>query len=187
MKTNEGEVSQYYVENSHPAIIAPEIFDAVQAEMTQRKQLGRRNYTPHCFSGKIYCDECGSLYGSKTWHKQTVWTCNARSKGETHCKTPALRNATIEAAFIRAISQTIAQKDEIIRICEDTMCERCDTNGINLELEKLHIELDVMTEMMQRTISVNAQMALDQAEYKRQFDEYEASYNETKTRISTLE
>ena len=187
MKTNEGEVPQYYVENSHPAIIAPEIFDAVQAEMVQRKQPGRRNYTPHCFSGKIYCDECGALYGSKTWHKQTVWTCNARSKGETHCKTPALRNATIEDAFVRAINQTISQKDEIIRICEDTMRERCDTTEITATLEKLRAELEVVAEMMQRQITLNAQVVLDQAEYQRQFAEYDARYNETKAQIISLE
>jgi hypothetical protein len=53
------------VEGSHPAIIEPEIFDAVQVELKHRNQLCRRSYTPHCFSGRIYCDECGELYRSK--------------------------------------------------------------------------------------------------------------------------
>ena len=187
MKLNEGEVPQYYVENSHPAIIAPEIFDAVQAEMKRRSRPGRRNYTPHCFSGRIYCDECGSLYGSKTWYNQTVWQCNARSRNETSCKTLALRNATIQDAFVRAINQIIEQKDEIIRICEDTMRERCDTTEITATLEKLRTELEVVAEMMQRQITLNAQVALDQAEYQRQFTEYEARYNETKAQIISLE
>ncbi len=30
MKVNEGEVPQYYVENSHPAIVEPEVFDLVR-------------------------------------------------------------------------------------------------------------------------------------------------------------
>ena len=62
MKVNEGEVPQYYVENSHPAIISPEMFEAVQAELAKRKRSNHRNYTPHCFSGRIFCDECGALY-----------------------------------------------------------------------------------------------------------------------------
>ena len=41
-KVNEGEVPQYYVEGSHPAIIEPEIFDAVQVELKRRKQQGRQ-------------------------------------------------------------------------------------------------------------------------------------------------
>ena len=32
-KINEGEVPQYYVENNHPAIIEPELFDLVQTEI----------------------------------------------------------------------------------------------------------------------------------------------------------
>ena len=44
---------------AHPAIIEPEVFDMVQAEIRRRGQSGRRYYTPHCFSGRIFCDECG--------------------------------------------------------------------------------------------------------------------------------
>ncbi len=40
-KVNEGEVPQYYVEESHPAIIPPEEFELVQAEMARRKELGK--------------------------------------------------------------------------------------------------------------------------------------------------
>jgi len=36
-KVNESEIPQYYVENSHPAIISPEVFDLVQSEMKKRK------------------------------------------------------------------------------------------------------------------------------------------------------
>lgn len=36
-KINEGEVQQYYIENSHPAIIPPETYDLVQIELERRK------------------------------------------------------------------------------------------------------------------------------------------------------
>ncbi|MFA5513484.1 MAG: recombinase family protein [Sphaerochaetaceae bacterium] len=41
MVKNTGQVQQYYVENSHPAIIEPDEFDAVQLEIERRKSLGR--------------------------------------------------------------------------------------------------------------------------------------------------
>ena len=187
MKTNEGEVPQYYVENSHPAIIAPEIFDAVQAEMVQRKQPGRRNYTPHCFSGKIYCDECGALYGSKTWHGDVAWRCNARHSGATKCKTPALRSRTIEDAFVIAFNRVIARKDEILQICERIMTERCDVTEINEKLASLHSELEVLAELIQRHISANAHVAMNQVEYNRQFNEYETRSESIKENIAVLE
>lgn len=39
MKKNEGEVPQYYVENSHPAIVDTIDFDMVQEEIAYRQQL----------------------------------------------------------------------------------------------------------------------------------------------------
>ena len=52
-KVNECEVPQYYIEESHPAIISPEEFELVQAEMAKRKQLGRKFSGNDIFSAKI--------------------------------------------------------------------------------------------------------------------------------------
>jgi DNA invertase Pin-like site-specific DNA recombinase len=62
-KENEGEVPQYYVENSHPAIIEPEEWELVQIELKHRKTSKhiRRNTT--VLSGKIICGDCGAIYG----------------------------------------------------------------------------------------------------------------------------
>ena len=187
MKVNEGEVPQYYVENSHPAIISPEMFEAVQAELAKRKRSNHRNYTPHCFSGRIFCDECGALYGSKVWHSKTVWQCNARHKGKTTCQTPALRDETLQNAFVMAINRTLRKKDEIIRICEATMEKRCDIQPLKEEQKKLQAELEVTRGLMERLIMLNATTVVDQDEYNRQFAEYEARYNEIRQRIADVE
>jgi hypothetical protein len=46
-KVNEGEVQQYYIEDSHPAIIEPEEFDLVQAEYARRENLETYYATVH--------------------------------------------------------------------------------------------------------------------------------------------
>ncbi len=192
MKVNEGEVPQYYVENSHPAIISPEMFEAVQAELVKRKRSNHRNYTPHCFSGRIFCDECGALYGSKVWNSRTqykaaVWQCNNKHLSHTHCSTPSLRNETIEDGFIMAINRLLKNKDEIIRVCEKVMRKRCDTSGLEEEKAGLQAELEVTCGLMERLIAMNATTAMDQDEYNRQFAEYEARYNEIRQRIAEME
>ena len=189
-KVNEGEVPQYYVENSHPAIIAPDMFEAVQLEMARRKSSGRRNYTPHIFSGRIFCDECGTMYGSKVWnsntpYRATVWQCNG--KHHSHCATPSLRSETIEDAFIKAINQVLEQKEEIIRVCERVMAVRCDTEVLRREMVAQQTELEVVTELMERLILTNASVAMDQEEYNRQFAEYEARYNAIKEKRAATE
>lgn len=68
VKKNEGEVPQYYVEHSHPAIIAPEEWEQVQKEYRLRKSYGRHRNSLSPFSSKIICGDCGSFYGAKVWH-----------------------------------------------------------------------------------------------------------------------
>lgn len=62
-KINEGEVPQYYVEHSHPAIISPKEFDLVQTELERRKGISYSGMS--LFSSRIICGDCGSFYGSK--------------------------------------------------------------------------------------------------------------------------
>lgn len=64
-KVNEGEVPQYYVENSHPAIISHEVFDMVQQEIKRRKDLPTRHSGVGIFASRIICGDCGAAYGAK--------------------------------------------------------------------------------------------------------------------------
>ena len=68
-KINEGEIPQYYVEDSHPAIVSKEVYSLVQQEFEKRKNSKNYMTTSSCFSGKIFCGNCGGLYGSKVeWY-----------------------------------------------------------------------------------------------------------------------
>jgi len=93
-KVNEGGVPQYYVANSHPTIIEPEVFDLVQYELKRRKKDGRFTSCAYPFSGKIICGECGDIYGSKTGariHRTERWYGNVtRSAGIGIAKRPIL-------------------------------------------------------------------------------------------------
>ena len=71
MKVNEGEVPQYYIEQSHQPIIDPEEFDKVQAEFVRRKGLGHRYSGNSIFASRIVCGDCGGFYGSKVWHSNS--------------------------------------------------------------------------------------------------------------------
>jgi hypothetical protein len=73
MKKNEGEIPQYYVENSHPAIIDPIEWEQVQAEFARREALGRPYSPKSIFSSKLVCVDCGGFYGQKVWHSTSKY------------------------------------------------------------------------------------------------------------------
>jgi len=66
-RKNTGEISQYYVEEHHEAIIPPDLFDFVQSEIKRREQNGKHRGVS-IFSNKIKCGCCGGWYGAKVWH-----------------------------------------------------------------------------------------------------------------------
>ena len=189
-KVNEGEVPQYYVTNSHPAIIEPELFDLVQYELKTRKTDGRFTSCLHPFSGRIICGECGGIYGSKVWHSNTenrslVWQCNEKYRGQ-HCSTPHLTEGEIKAAFLAAFNIVLGSRDEIIEAYEEVIAALTDTADSDEEQETLENESEVVLGLIQKIISENAQTAMDQEEYNRRYDAYSERFEAARKRLAEI-
>ena len=120
---NEGELPQYYIENSHPAIISREIFFKVKAEMLKRskKKSGSKsskktgetgvNKSKYILSGLLVCSECGQPFRRLTWskngEKQIVYRCANRAKhGTKYCKnSPTLQEKIIKQTVMYALNR----------------------------------------------------------------------------------
>ncbi len=189
-KLNEGEVPQYYVANSHPAIIAPETFDLVQYEMKRRKKDGRWTSCTYPFSGKIICGECGGIYGSKVWHSNTqyrtlVWQCNEKLRGRK-CRTPHLTDADIQTAFLAAFNKILGNRAEIMAAYQEVMEALTDTRDLDREQEQLESESEVTMELIRKVIADNAQKAMDQEEYERKYASYCERYEAAGIRLAEI-
>lgn len=185
LKKNEGEVPQYYVENSHEAIIDPEQFEMVQQLLESR--VGTNGvYSNHPFSGRIVCGDCGHTYGCKTWHsnnpkyKKKVWVCNHKYKGDYKCQTPKLEEAEIEAAFISAINKLIKRRPELTEIQNQALEKVLSTAELEIQQNSLGQRLIEISDQVDGYIQRNARMAIDQEEYQRNYQQMEAHYNEIK-------
>jgi DNA invertase Pin-like site-specific DNA recombinase len=143
-KKNEGEVPQYYVEGSHPAIVEPEIYDLVQAEIKKRKPAGLRQSAASCFSSKIVCGSCKSYFGYKLWHstsiyRRTVWRCNHKYKDGCKCHSPHLYEATIQKAFINTFNRLCLERERLKKdyaeiVYDDN--EKCVFDNVNAGNER---------------------------------------------------
>ena len=175
MKTNQGEVPQYYVENNHEAIIDPETFEMVQRELARRTKGKNRHSGVHLLSGRIKCGDCGGWYGSKVWHspekcKRTVWQCNQKYKNEVRCTTPYLDEASVKERFTVAVNQLLAGRDAAIAAYEIGMAKALDTTELEAQQQELLSEMEVLNGMIQQMIRQNAAVAQDQTEYNQRFD-----------------
>ncbi len=192
IKANEGEVPQYYVENSHPAIISPDVFDMVQHEMKRRKESGGHHSGASCFSSKIVCGECGYFYGSKVWHstskyRRTIWQCNHKFKGLDKCGTPHFDEDTLKQLFIDTFNQLVTNKDEIMENCEIIKQVLTDTTALDTKIEALQREIQVVTELIRQCVDENARTGLDQTEYQKRYHGLVARYEKAKIRFEQVE
>ncbi len=180
-KRNEGEVPQYYVEGSHPAIIIPDEWDQVQAEIARRKQFGRAYSGKSVLSTKLVCADCGGFYGQKVWHsndpyRRVIWQCN--NKFEKKCKTPVMDTETIQRMFIQAYNQLMQNRSQVIEDCELMRRSLTNTDAIDAEIERLHEECAVVAELVKSAVEGNASTAQSQEEYLKKYNSLNQRYED---------
>jgi len=190
-KVNEGEIPQYYVENSHPAIIEPVVFEMVGQEMARRKSGKNRHSGVGMFASRIKCGECGSWYGSKVWHstskyRRTIYRCNHKFNGEEKCGTPHLDEETIKQFFVSAVNRLLTDKDEIIANFAFMRDDLFGTADLEAERAELQEETAVVAELIQKCIEENARTALDQKEYQERYEGLVVRFDTAKARFEEV-
>ena len=191
MKTNEGEVQQYYVEHSHPAIIEPVEWERVQAETARRKALGKAYSGSSVFSARLVCADCGGFYGQKVWHstdayRKVIWRCNSKFNGDKTCNTPTLAIETIQSMFLTAYNRLMETRDSVIADCEMMREMRTDFTTIDAEINQWQEELAVIAELVKACISENASTAKAQEEYEKKYNRLAARYEEAAKTLDRL-
>lgn len=188
-KKNEGEIPQYYVTGNHEAIIPPSTFDRVQRLLEQRKAGKNRISSVSIYSSKIKCGDCGSWYGSKTWHstskyRQRIWQCN--HKFEEKCTTPHLTEEEIQDLFLQAINKLVKNKQEIISNHKEMAKIIFDTSVLEMEKIELEEELNIVAEQVNDCINENARKAQNQDEYEVRYTSLVHRFNATKARLDEI-
>ena len=188
-KVNEGEVPQYYVEGSHPAIISAMDFDMVQAEIARRQTLGRSYSGSSIFASKLICGDCGGFYGKKVWHstdayRREIWRCNSKFKGASKCETPTLDTETIQQMFLQAYNQLMGSRDQVIRACEAMRMIVADCTELNTEIDALNEEIQVAAELVNQCIKENATTQQSQEEYNKKYNRLVNRYEKAVDRLN---
>lgn len=163
VKKNNGEVTQVYIKDNHPAILSREMFFLIQEELARRRSKKPTNKkktktnrgrfsSKYALSERLVCGNCGSYYRRVTWNihgrRQVVWRCiNRLEWGPTVCGTsPSLDEESLHRAILKAILSLVEGRQEEIaaslqKTLVDCVAETKDTDPVALkhtigELEK---------------------------------------------------
>lgn len=157
---NNGIMPQYYVEDSHPAIISKEIFMQVQEEIARRGMLkdvhGRRKCfsAAHAFSQITFCADCGAEFSRLHWNnhgkKSIVWRCSKRLEDYTKCSARTIKEDDLQQAFVEAlqimIGDSVSYLKKLKANLNQIIVDPCALQGIDDRLNKLQHELIDRTE-----------------------------------------
>ena len=125
---NKGELPQYFIKNTHEAIIDFDTWQFVQDEMERRRNLGvfaNKSLNTCCFTSKIKCPYCGMSYmhskKNKPNHKEDYWVCGSRKKKKVGDGCPV--GGTINN---KKLKETCAQVLGLDEFDEDVFLDKVD-------------------------------------------------------------
>ena len=149
-KINRGELPQYFVENSHEAIISMETYQAVQEERKRRRELGvlaNWSIATTCFTSKIKCAACGKSYRRSGKRQQKYsdevyynWICRTkRDKGAKYCSAKLIPEKTLKTICAEMLgtdgfdAQVFSEKVERITVIGEDLLHFHFYDGTVLE------------------------------------------------------
>lgn len=178
MKRNEGELPQYYVEASHPAIIDPPVFEEVQYELRRRLESGYIGKSG-CFGSRIICGDCGGYYGRKVWHsndpyRTVIWRCQHKYDNDTQCNAPFVTEDQIKQAFMDTMNQIVRDKAMVLEQLRGFTRSLADCTALDTEEQSLIDECEILASLMKKAIDENARTEQSQTVFQQRIDELQA-------------
>ena len=103
---NQGELTQYYVTETHPALIDLKTFEAVQqrlAEITE-KHSDRPDGKTSELTGMIRCPNCGKNFSRVSVRRGSAWVCPTYYKeGKQYCQSKKIPETTLKTVIAEAL------------------------------------------------------------------------------------
>ena len=115
-KLNCGEKEQYYVEQSHPAIITRETFQRAQSLRKMRSE--RKSYPgkKYPLTLKVRCGNCGSVCSRRvTSAGRAYWVCRTHDRTASECAVGRISEDGIYDAFTRMSEKLRANIETVLQ------------------------------------------------------------------------
>ena len=173
-KKNNGELTQYYITDNHPAIISREDFLNVQLELTRRnskKKVSQKKTksalgkycSKYALSERLVCGECGFMYRRTTWvkkgKKKVVWRCISRLEfGTKYCQhSPTISEEALHQAILQCIQKVVGDKEDILKNLRDVQENIILFSGNQITPQSLEKQIDKLQQEMSALVKIIAQ------------------------------
>ncbi|MCR5528689.1 MAG: recombinase family protein [Saccharofermentans sp.] len=165
LKLNKGEKGQYYVENSNPAIISKEEFQAVQRLIKSKGPKGGKK-TDSVFKGILLCPECNCAMRRMKNDRGYFWCCRNAVSKRSNCSLHIVYENELSRACERLqkklfdncdvlIGRTIDYLEQVITMNEDR----------REEIHHIDVEIKAATDRNHRLASLRVKNVISDEEF----------------------
>ena len=184
IKRNKGELPQYYIENSHEAIIERDIFEKVKQLRRERGEKFYNAPTPAMFlQGKIYCRHCGWVYKKRMRGNELFWTCTRKGQAGIECHSLTYSESEIKAAFVQMYN-TLKQNEKTV--IDETIAMlnalKVKVNAGNSKIAEMDAEIASLAEQNSVYAELYASGIIDEITYLGKTDKYKNRITELRSR-----
>lgn len=176
---NHGEQPMYYVENSNPAIVSRETYDAVQALIKSRQPSCKRKAKTYPLTRTLRCPECGHTFRRQVVNGTAYWLCAAKATNKTDCTWRRVKEDEVYAAFNLMIRKLSANRGyllgTLIRQLEELQYR---TTGSQQRIKEIDREIADLTAQNLVLSRLHSKGVLNAADYTAQADVLENKITE---------
>ena len=139
---NNGQLPQYYVENSNTALVGKVTYKAAQELMRSRtaNKGCKRKTAP--LTGKLKCPECGRVFRRQLTNGIVYWLCCGKAAGETDCRYRRVRQDAVYDTFTMMVDKLKDNRKELIEpLIHQIEAMQEKTSGIQDKVRQIDKEI----------------------------------------------
>lgn len=165
-RSNNGAVDQFYVENTHEAIVSREVFEAAQQRMRRNPNMPKAEKSQRLFDKMIFCEECGWAYKAKMLRGVRYWVCSRKSTAGHSCGGQNVREEEIKEAFVEVYNKLrVFEKEILDRTLAQILSVREKISGQNNEIAQIDAEIAKMCTQNNMYAQLHGQGIIDEVSY----------------------
>ncbi len=187
---------QAVFENTHEAIIEPDIFNKVQIIRQQRQRKTKSGYTS-TFSGLVYCADCGEklYYGATNNGKRegAFFDCSLHWKHKDKCGTHFIRESVLNRMVLKHIQLVMGHilryRQHFIEVMERQLqlesTEKLQSH--RKQLERCERRISELKRLFIKTYEDNARGKINDERFEMITQSYDAEQKQLEAEVVTLQ
>ncbi len=169
---NKGELPQYYVKDSHDAIISRMQFELVKIVMAERASYLNLERIETFLSKQVFCKSCGTVNRRKISGEKVCWVCRKHDDDANACSAERILEEKIYTAFIRMYNKLQANHETILAPMVTTLTKLQEQGQRgNEELQTINKKIAELSEQNHRMSGLLSAGILDSALFISKTDE----------------